>query len=209
MSLFRTATVSSLRQTIILRPLNGATAIARHSSTSTESTSTSAPAAPAKSEDNAIPTWNDYFKLRKKRRTFEIVSSIPSAAVSSFGAMAYLSQLEIDPTVTFFGLDPLMATGIASVGAGFCGYFAGPVFANLLFKTFNSKVSHAMELRDKEFYEHIKANRVDASLQPLNSSLPDYYGEKIYSINDYRAWLRKQREQYRKAVFGGKSDGLE
>ena len=58
---------------------------------------------------------------------------------------------------------------------------------------------------DKRFYTHIQNNRTDAALQSLNGGLPDYYGEKIYSVTDYRAWLKKQREHRTKSAFGGLS----
>lgn len=85
----------------------------------------------------------------------------------------------------------------------------GPLFGNGLFKLMNRKYATAMDIRDKEFYEHIKKNRADARLNSIRNPVPDYYGEKIQSVQDYRSWLRKQREHYRKGVFGGEATGLE
>ncbi|SAM06853.1 hypothetical protein [Absidia glauca] len=67
----------------------------------------------------------------------------------------------------------------------------------------------AMDARDKTFYEHIKKNRADARLNSIRNPVPDYYGEKIQSVEDYRSWLRKQREHHRKGVFGGSADDLD
>lgn len=67
--------------------------------------------------DNVIPTWNDYFALRKKRRTFEIASYVPSTVVPAFAAMAYFAEMEIDPFTTIMGMDPVMAAAIGTVGA--------------------------------------------------------------------------------------------
>lgn len=83
------------------------------------------------------------------------------------------------------------------------------MFGNTLFKLTNRKTAHAMNIRDKEFYEHIKKNRADARLNSIRNPVPDYYGEKVQSVHGYRSWLRKQREHYRKGVFGGDVNGLE
>lgn len=64
-----------------------------------------------------IPTWNDYFKLRSKRRIFEIASYAPSTIFPAAFTGSYFMQMEIDPTTTIIGMDPLMAAGIATVGA--------------------------------------------------------------------------------------------
>ncbi|KAI8144299.1 mitochondrial import protein Pam17-domain-containing protein [Fennellomyces sp. T-0311] len=153
-----------------------------------------------------IPTWDAYFKLRSKRRKYEIASYLPSTLVPMVGTGTYFMQLQIDPFSTFMGMDPLMAAGLSTVGAGFCGYLLGPVVGDMLFKLMNRKYVAAMDERDKAFYEHVKRNRSSARLNSIRNPVPDYYGEKINSVADYRSWLRKQREHYRKGVFGGNVD---
>lgn len=54
---------------------------------------------------------------------------------------------------------------------------------------------------DKEFFKHIVKNRADPTANSVRNPIPDYYGEKIKSVSEYRAWLRKQREYRRKAHF--------
>ena len=66
---------------------------------------------------NDVASWDDYFKLRKKRRVYELVSCVPSTIAPAFGSISYFAQLEIDPFTTFFGLDPVMASAVATVGA--------------------------------------------------------------------------------------------
>ncbi|KAL9541232.1 hypothetical protein MBANPS3_009236 [Mucor bainieri] len=158
---------------------------------------------------NVIPTWNDYFKLRKKRRVYEVASYLPSTVVPAAGTFAYFLQMQVDPLTKVLGMDPLMAAVASTLAAGFGGFLMGPVVGNAFFKLMNGKVVHAMDIRDKEFYEHIKKNRADARLNSIRNPVPDYYGEKIQSVQDYRAWLRKQREHYRKGVFGGDVNDLE
>ena len=51
-----------------------------------------------------------------------------------------------------------------------------------------------MELqKEKEFYERIKKFRVDPTSSSMQNPVPDYYGEKITSVKDYRRWLKDQR----------------
>ncbi|KAI8646420.1 mitochondrial import protein Pam17 [Parasitella parasitica] len=161
------------------------------------------------STQNVIPTWNDYFKLRKKRRVYEVASYLPSTVGPAAGTLTYFLQMQVDPLTKVLGMDPLMAAVASTLAAGFGGFLMGPVVGNALFKLMNGKVVQAMDVRDKEFYEHIKKNRADARLNSIRNPVPDYYGEKIQSVQDYRAWLRKQREHYRKGVFGGDVNDLQ
>jgi len=52
---------------------------------------------------------------------------------------------------------------------------------------------------DKEFHKHIVKYRVDPTRNSGRNVVPDYYGEKIKSVSDYRKWLRKQQNFRRKA----------
>lgn len=53
--------------------------------------------------------------------------------------------------------------------------------------------------REREFLQHIKKNRVDPSFQSFSNPVPDYYGEKIGSIQQYKQWLKDQRAYNRKS----------
>ncbi|KAG2218362.1 hypothetical protein INT45_012504 [Circinella minor] len=199
-------------KTAFLRPIvlnKGTTTISASRYTTKTTTETTEQEGEQQKTSNDIASWDDYFKLRKKRRAYELVTCVPSTIAPAFGSISYFAQLEIDPFTTFFGLDPVMASAVATVGAGFGGFMIGPMVGNLIFKAMNNKIAPAMDARDKEFYEHIKANRADARLNSIRNPVPDYYGEKIQSVHDYRSWLRKQREHYRKGVFGGNTDDLD
>ncbi|CAO3620120.1 unnamed protein product [Cunninghamella echinulata] len=156
-----------------------------------------------------IPTWNDYFKLQSKQLLFERASYAPCAILPATYTGAYFMQMQIDPTTTILGMDPLMAAALSTLGAGFCGFLTGPLFGDVIFKALNRKYVPEMDARDKAFYERIKKNRVDARFNSVQNPVPDYYGENIKSVSDYRSWLRKQREFYRKRVFGGDAAALE
>jgi mitochondrial import inner membrane translocase subunit TIM23 len=47
--------------------------------------------------------------------------------------------------------------------------------------------------KEKEFFARIKKYRVDPTTSSLGNPVPDYYGEKIGSVMDYRRWLKDQR----------------
>jgi import inner membrane translocase subunit TIM23 len=47
--------------------------------------------------------------------------------------------------------------------------------------------------KEKSFYDRIKRYRADPSTSTLSNPIPDYYGEKIGSVQDYRKWLKDQR----------------
>jgi import inner membrane translocase subunit TIM23 len=64
-----------------------------------------------------IPTWNDYFQLRSKRRQFEVLSYVPSTILPTAITGSYFMAMQIDPTSTIFGMDPLMAAGLATAGS--------------------------------------------------------------------------------------------
>lgn len=47
--------------------------------------------------------------------------------------------------------------------------------------------------KEKSFYARIKRYRADPSASSPQNPIPDYYGEKIGSVKDYRRWLKDQR----------------
>jgi import inner membrane translocase subunit TIM23 len=47
--------------------------------------------------------------------------------------------------------------------------------------------------KEKEFYTRIKKYRVDPSASSMANPVPDYYGERISSVQGYRQWLKDQR----------------
>lgn len=95
------------------------TACIQHSSYRTNVADTENLAATKQTESSAssIPTWEDYFRLRKKRRMYELAACVPSTIAPTIGSLSYFAQLEIDPFTTFFGMDPLMFSALATVGA--------------------------------------------------------------------------------------------
>jgi len=58
-----------------------------------------------------------------------------------------------------------------------------------------------IELKDREFHQRIKRRRVDPSSQSATNPVPDFYGEKIGTLHQYRQWLRDQARYRRKAMW--------
>ena len=47
--------------------------------------------------------------------------------------------------------------------------------------------------KEKDFFARIKKHRVDPSSQSMSNPVPDYYGEKIGSVAQFRNWMKDQR----------------
>ncbi|KAF3213064.1 TIM23 complex component [Orbilia oligospora] len=109
-----------------------------------------------------------------------------------------LGTQEIDPSKMIWGLDPLMVLGIGLIACGATGWLIGPVAGTQAFKIANRRWMGEITKKEKEFFAHIKKNRVDPSFQSFSNPVPDYYGEKIGSLSQYRQWLKDQRAYNRK-----------
>lgn len=144
-------------------------------------------------------TWFDFFKLRKTERRINVGSSIFTALVGCNISWGYLSNMQIDPTQMIFGFDPIVVISGALIASGALGYLFGPLIGSQMFKVSHSKQIPDYNDKNKEFLQHIIQNRVDASSQSFSNPVPDYYGEKIGSMKEYRQWLRDCHKYARKA----------
>ncbi|KXN64831.1 mitochondrial import protein Pam17 [Conidiobolus coronatus NRRL 28638] len=155
-----------------------------------------------KQEQNATITelasqmsWQDYFKLKKKRRIIERVLSVPTTVAAAGGTATYLlNTLEISATPELvYGLDPQIFLILAVAGSGMIGYFMGPLLENVVFRALYNKQYHIIKQKDSDFFKRIAKYRSNVTSQVVNQA-PDFYGEKIFSVKDYRTWLRRQYE---------------
>ncbi|KAF9364806.1 TIM23 complex component [Mortierella sp. NVP85] len=167
-----------------------------------KTTTTTAPATTATKQGTANETmdWNTYFALRRTRRNYERVFMVPCALLGLGSAGYYFAQQPFDPT-PIFGMDQVVVYIVGTIAAGIVGLATGPVVGNMFFRAANSKAKPLVDRMDKEFFKHIVKNRADPSSNSVRNPIPDYYGEKIKSVSEYRAWLRKQREYRRKSQF--------
>ncbi|KAK3847535.1 MAG: mitochondrial import protein Pam17-domain-containing protein [Linnemannia gamsii] len=162
--------------------------------------SNGAKAAGGETQAETTMDWNTYFALRKTRRNYERAFMVPSALVSLLGAGYFFAQRDFDPT-PIFGMDQVIVYGIGTVAAGLVGLAMGPVIGNSVFRAANSRAKPLVDRMDTEFLKHIARNRADPAANSISNPIPDYYGEKIKSVSEYRSWLRKQREFRRKSQF--------
>ncbi|CEP64461.1 Pam17p LALA0_S11e04698g [Lachancea lanzarotensis] len=144
-------------------------------------------------------TWTDFFQLRKHERRINLGSSVVTALLTSNASWAYLSTMEIDPMQTIMGFDPLVVVSAGLLASGAFGYLLGPIFGTTIFKMRQKSNLADYNKKTKEFLKHVIENRVDSSSQSFSNPVPDYYGEKIGSVGEYRQWLRDCHAFRRKA----------
>ncbi|KZF26765.1 Pam17-domain-containing protein [Xylona heveae TC161] len=190
------STATSFSSSANVTPVRILTRYASSSSTSTSARSTSsASTEPAEGKLD----WNTFLHLRKVRRRYNLAASIGSSITTTIVGMSVLSQQDLDLlNGQYFGLDPFVILGLVTAGFGALGWLAGPFLGNAIFKIAKSKQSNQFAIKEKEFYNRIKRYRVDPSSQSFSNPVPDYYGEKIGSVQGYRQWLKDQRAYNKK-----------
>ncbi|KAL9076792.1 MAG: hypothetical protein Q9161_000777 [Pseudevernia consocians] len=92
-----------------------------------------------------------------------------------------------------FGLDPFLVLGLVTMGSGAVGWLLGPFLGNAVFGMVHRRVGLQIAEKEKDFYRRIKKHRVDPSGGSSANPVPDYYGEKIGSVEGYRNWMKDQR----------------
>ncbi|THH28497.1 hypothetical protein EUX98_g5692 [Antrodiella citrinella] len=156
--------------------------------------------APSKVDQETLP-WAQYLTIRKNKRRWETAVTIPMTALGFAGGVLYFGSQEMDPTKPIFNIDPMVVYAVATLGCAGFGYLVGPVIGSYCWRLAHRRTMKLIEARDRRFHEHIVKNRVDPTSQSATNPVPDFYGEKIGSLNDYRQWLRDQAKYKRKAYL--------
>ncbi|KAI9038327.1 presequence translocated-associated motor subunit PAM17 [Aspergillus affinis] len=146
--------------------------------------------------------WNSFFKLRASRRRYTLASSIITSMASTVIGVQVLSTQDLEHMgAQVMGLDPFVVLGMATAACGAAGWLIGPFVGNavwgLVYRRYSTAVAVA-STKEKEFFDRIKRFRVDPSSNSIANPVPDYYGEKIGSVQGYRQWLKDQRAYNRK-----------
>lgn len=110
--------------------------------------------------------WNSFFKLRLKRRRFQLLFSITNGMFCGGAGAVVLSTGVAEPVITQIPLDPFMTLGIMTLAFSGLGWLIGPSIGNQVFYALNRKWKRQMTQKEAEFFERIKKHRVD----PTNSS---------------------------------------
>ncbi|KAL6450616.1 PAM17 Presequence translocated-associated motor subunit PAM17 [Candida maltosa Xu316] len=135
-------------------------------------------------------TWVDYFQLKKQNNRLNTIAGVFTGIGGSFITLTYLGNIEIDVEKPIMGFDPLMVMGGAVMLGGLVGYLLGPFLGSYVFRLSNKAKLTEFELKNSQFLSRLKVKRPDPSKQSFSNPIPDYYGEKIYSLKDYKQWLR-------------------
>ncbi|KAH7107556.1 mitochondrial import protein Pam17 [Auriculariales sp. MPI-PUGE-AT-0066] len=162
------------------------------------STTTTAPA----SSSSGQLSWPEFLSIRRARRRWELATTIPSTILCGVGGGAYFFSLEGDSSVPLFGIDPLYVYAAAGIGSTGLGYLIGPSIGGWAWRMSHRARLALIDARERELHKRILKYRVPPELTPANNPrLPDFYGEKIGSLHDYRRWLRDQARYKRKAEW--------
>ncbi|KAK2754237.1 TIM23 complex component [Arachnomyces sp. PD_36] len=191
---------TSTRQRQSGTPLQNACSVRKASTqASTAAPSSTAAGSSASPDSGALLDWNTFFKLRASRRRYTLVSSILSSLTTTAVGVQVLSMQNLDSLGTqVMGFDPFVVLGLATVTCGAAGWLAGPFLGNAFWGALHRKYKGGVSKKEKEFFDRIKRFRVDPSSNSFANPVPDYYGEKIGSVRDYRQWLKDQRAYNRK-----------
>ncbi|TDL24897.1 mitochondrial import protein Pam17 [Rickenella mellea] len=148
---------------------------------------------------NETLNWPTYLAIRKGKRRWEMAATIPCVLLGFGGGVAYFGSLEMDATKPIMGIDPMFVYGFATVGCAGLGYLMGPTIGAACWRITHRRTMKLIEERDREFYKRIVKNRADPTAQSATNPVPDFYGEKIGSLHQYRQWLRDQSRYRKKA----------
>ncbi|KAF9886595.1 TIM23 complex component [Aspergillus nanangensis] len=143
--------------------------------------------------------WDSFFKLRASRRRYSLASSILSSMASTMVGVQVLSSQDLEHLgAQVMGLDPFIVLGMATAACGAVGWLVGPFLGNAFWGLAYRRYKPAVTIKEKEFFDRIRRFRVDPSTNSIANPVPDYYGEKIGSVQGYRQWLKDQRAYNRK-----------
>jgi len=97
-------------------------------------------------------------------------------AVGGTAGAVLLVNMNMDWLLSKVPMDPFFALGIITLSFAGLGWLAGPVLGSALFHLYKRGVKRPMALKEAEFFNRIKKNRVD----PSNSSLSGNAGKFMY-----------------------------
>lgn len=87
-------------------------------------------------------TWNEFLRLRKIRRRFNLVASASLAAVSFVTGLGWLSEQNLEQLGSqLFGMDPLFVMGLSALGFAGAGWVVGPFIGSAIWRaSYSSRV---------------------------------------------------------------------
>ncbi|KAK3643047.1 TIM23 complex component [Elasticomyces elasticus] len=143
-----------------------------------------------------VLTWDRFFAVRRRKRYINLAVSIVTAGVTVVVVGPLLAQQDIDTWgAQISGIDPMFVLGISTIAVAAGGWLCGPSLGSAMFGVWAARRGWAKAIQGKEksFYRRIQKYRADPSSSSPQNPIPDYYGEKVASVKDYRRWLKDQR----------------
>ncbi|KAI8825268.1 mitochondrial import protein Pam17-domain-containing protein [Fimicolochytrium jonesii] len=146
-------------------------------------------------------TWTQYFAFRKSRKNWERAGAILGGTLGFVGGGYYFAAVaDFDPTQQILGIpDPTYVYVLGTIAIGAVMTIAGISVGSAAWRMSKSRqILRSLDSRDKEFFRRIQRHRPKeiAAVVPVpggQGGMPDYYGEKIFSVKDYKEWLRRQK----------------
>ncbi|KAF8315203.1 mitochondrial import protein Pam17 [Clavulina sp. PMI_390] len=194
----RLQSATSLRARVLPSTLHRALATSSATNASANPTTSATP-----SNAGPLLPWSEYLAIRRGKRKWEIATTIPTTITAFTTGFSYFGSLQPEPGTLIMGIEPIWVYLAATIAcAGMCGgYLVGPLIGGSIWRMTHRKKVALIDAREREFHEHIVKNRVDPSRQSATNPVPDYYGENIGSLKDYRQWLRDQSKYRKKAAW--------
>jgi mitochondrial import inner membrane translocase subunit TIM23 len=161
---------------------------------SSASSASGAAASSAQGSDNK-PTelldWNTFFRLRRKRRLFQLTSSVTTSAMGFVSGASLITSSNMDALVSQLPLDPFISLGLMTFTCAGAGWLVGPIVGTGIFNLQNRKFRSQMDKKEKEFYRRIKQYRVDPSASSMANPVP---GELWSPKSENRGVLCRRRK---------------
>ncbi|KAI9158160.1 Presequence translocated-associated motor subunit PAM17 [Paramyrothecium foliicola] len=137
--------------------------------------------------------WDSFFKLRVRRRYFQLFFSIVGGVGGGGAGAVLLAQGYAEPLVQQVPLDPFFTLGLMTFACAGLGWLIGPSIGSEIFYVINRRFKVQMRQKESQFLSRVRKNRADPSNSNASNPVPDFYGEKIQSVKGYRQWLKDQR----------------
>lgn len=175
---------------------NATNANASHSPSTSTTNATNTTTTTNVNETNAQLSWNEFFRLRRRLTLFKrFAGGIPALFAFFTAEGALLSLPLFDPTAPIFGVDPLVMVGLGTAVGAVASFAVGSAVAGLAWRLCSPLRASLFDAKQRSFYHRVSAFRANVPPNPTQMNFSfDFYGEKVASVQDYRRWLRRQKQ---------------
>jgi Mitochondrial import protein Pam17 len=90
-------------------------------------------------------TWPNFFKHRYRLKYYSFAGGIIGMCAFLCGEGVLLSQPLFDPTMTIFGMDPLIALGLGTLTGSFCSYSLSAALTKSIWRMINASLARQMD----------------------------------------------------------------